>query len=875
MKKILYTLILLSGVLADSYAQNVGINIDNSNPDASAMLDVKSTTKGMLIPRMTLVQRNAIAAPAAGLLIYQTDNTPGFYYFDGTWKPIASNGLNIYNSDGTIVGNRIVTMGAGNDIQFNQGDGEVLIFGSTGNLSVTNPEATTGEVRLGAAWNRPGVYASGQLELQSGTSGIYFGNGNIEYMRMTNAGSFGIGTTAPSQRLDVIGNGRFNSGGGNYVFVGNGGGAYYGDGTNMVVHMPVGGNFYMANVGIDGTRVSQTDGTLRVGGPSQLASNLYVYGNTGLGTLAPTDKLHVVGTSGNTLRIEDGNQAAGRVLTSDAAGNAVWAAPAGSGWGLTGNAGTVAGTNFIGTTDNVAFTIRTNNAERMRITGTGAANIWSGTNFAVPNNYMAGGSLTVGNIAANFGGGSGWNANTAGLMLECLDNTEIAIHDSGLRLASLSYYESGANRINIGRDMGWGAISTVAMYGNVGVGTNAPGESFSVYKPQGGWQGRFANSSGTGADVYLAHGAGYGMHIRGWNASDGIYALEMYNNTALTNAFYNSGRVQLGMVGNVGVGVNATGDKLYVYEQQLTAQGDGQATINSFRTRDSQNDGTSYGINTTNNAITGYNFWGDLYTFGVHGASYGDYTRTGGVLGSVGGTTAWGSLGYKTSASTFFGVYGSTGYANGGGYLNTTGLAGIGGGFFGSMVGSVSRGQLIGQMNAGELFATYNVGDVYTSGKQIEIVETGATRTAAYAVTSPDATVYKKGKAQMVNGSAYIAFDENFKNLLGEEPVVTVTPMGACNGVYIASVDKNGFTLKELNNGTSTVSIAWIAVGDRVDAQNKEVPAALLSPEFDNNVKASLFDDSNKEGKGKAMWWDGSTIQFGEMPKEFLPEPKK
>ena len=54
-------------------------------------------------------------------------------------------------------------------------------------------------------------------------------------------------------------------------------------------------------------------------------------GNVGIGTDAPDTKLHVVGTSGTTLKIVDGNQAAGRVLTSDANGVASWAAPTGTG----------------------------------------------------------------------------------------------------------------------------------------------------------------------------------------------------------------------------------------------------------------------------------------------------------------------------------------------------------------------------------------------------------------------------------------------------------------------------------------------------------------------------------------------------------------
>jgi len=51
----------------------VGINADNSAPDNSAMLDVKSISKGVILPRMTLDQRNAIASPAEGLMVFCTD----------------------------------------------------------------------------------------------------------------------------------------------------------------------------------------------------------------------------------------------------------------------------------------------------------------------------------------------------------------------------------------------------------------------------------------------------------------------------------------------------------------------------------------------------------------------------------------------------------------------------------------------------------------------------------------------------------------------------------------------------------------------------------------------------------------------------------
>ena len=80
------TLITLMLFTALGYAQ-VGIN--TNNPDASSALEIESTTGGILIPRLTLAQRDAIAAPATGLMIYQNDQTTGFYFYNGTtWTRI-------------------------------------------------------------------------------------------------------------------------------------------------------------------------------------------------------------------------------------------------------------------------------------------------------------------------------------------------------------------------------------------------------------------------------------------------------------------------------------------------------------------------------------------------------------------------------------------------------------------------------------------------------------------------------------------------------------------------------------------------------------------------------------------------------------------
>ena len=77
--------------IINTYAQNVGINASGAAPDGTAMLDVASTTKGFLAPRMTSAQRTAISSPATGLLVYQTDGIAGFYYYNGSsWTNISS-----------------------------------------------------------------------------------------------------------------------------------------------------------------------------------------------------------------------------------------------------------------------------------------------------------------------------------------------------------------------------------------------------------------------------------------------------------------------------------------------------------------------------------------------------------------------------------------------------------------------------------------------------------------------------------------------------------------------------------------------------------------------------------------------------------------
>jgi len=93
----------------------------------------------------------------------------------------------------------------------------------------------------------------------------------------------------------------------------------------------------------------------------------------------------------------------------------------------------------------------------------GTATINNGNNYANTTGYMASGSLTIGGTTANYGGGFEWSSNTAGLLFECLDNTEIAVHDAGARVASFMQYTGSQNTFYMGRLMGtgWGNATYV------------------------------------------------------------------------------------------------------------------------------------------------------------------------------------------------------------------------------------------------------------------------------------------------------------------------------------------------------------------------------------------------------------------------------
>jgi hypothetical protein len=214
--RVYYSLLIGSILLVSSplLAQVSVHNGAGANPDASAMLDVQSASKGVLVSRVALTGPTdavTVPTPATSLLVYNTASagglTPGYYYNSGTsgsptWTRLMSG--NTTPIDGSGAANRVTYWSGPTTLTSNA----EFTYGSTGNLSVFNAEASIGEVRMGAAWDRPGIYSSTNLNLFTGPAyQILFGNNNVEYMRLASNGNLGIGSTNPVEALEIFRNG--------------------------------------------------------------------------------------------------------------------------------------------------------------------------------------------------------------------------------------------------------------------------------------------------------------------------------------------------------------------------------------------------------------------------------------------------------------------------------------------------------------------------------------------------------------------------------------------------------------------------------------------------------------------------------------------
>ncbi|SEQ21027.1 hypothetical protein SAMN05444005_1108 [Flavobacterium urocaniciphilum] len=294
MKKVLFLFLLPLLTLGQ-----VGIN--TTTPNSSSILDIEATDKGILIPRISipnLSSASPITSPATSLLVYNTNTTTGtgFYFWNGTnWAPLG---------------------GADNDWIFS---GNNIYNGNTGNVGIGTATPTT------------------KLHVENSGPAVSILNENFE------ANSLGTLTTSGSQNWYVqntqVGAGTYSAASG---------GITHNQQTNLTATVTLTspavltfkyrvsseGNFDYLRFFVNGTQITQWSGNVSwatytynlPAGNHTLNWRYLKDGSQNSGEdKAYLDDILITGTtSSSVIRIVDGAQAAGKVLTSDANGNASW-----------------------------------------------------------------------------------------------------------------------------------------------------------------------------------------------------------------------------------------------------------------------------------------------------------------------------------------------------------------------------------------------------------------------------------------------------------------------------------------------------------------------------------------------------------------------
>ncbi len=209
MKNLLFIVLLSFGLTV--HAQ-VAINNDGSIPDNSAMLDIKSDTKGLLTPRMSTAQRLAISTPAEGLLLFDT-SAGTFWYFNGTnWIDLAgsaSPGWLLTGNSGTDTAINFIGTIDNQPLRFrvnNAWAGELhptngnVSFGLAAGQSITTGLSNTAIGRSSLYGNTSGNFntAAGEGSLVTNTTGSFNAATGYQALYSNSTGSYNVanGTSA-------------------------------------------------------------------------------------------------------------------------------------------------------------------------------------------------------------------------------------------------------------------------------------------------------------------------------------------------------------------------------------------------------------------------------------------------------------------------------------------------------------------------------------------------------------------------------------------------------------------------------------------------------------------------------------------------------
>lgn len=325
MKKILTLLIMLLLGTNLLFAQSVGINSDGSAPASSAMLDVSSTAKGFLAPRMTAEQKAAITSPATGLLVYQTNAPAGYYYNSGTpaspaWIQLgAASGASQWTTSGSNIYYNTGNVGIGTTSPSRL----LSLSGSQSVIRLYNSGTTTW-TGLEMLANNGTLLANIGLDDASGRIGINMKSDGTEDFTITQNGNVGIGTTSPTYKLQVqktsVSTPAFMVGGGysggpriQTYGLDSDPAAWMGLGTDM------GGNSYEHSLyfpSLGRLTIGSYDGSTYSTKMSVLVS-----GNVGIGTTSPANKLDINGAT--TRLISNSEVYTANIISNTGTGNAL------------------------------------------------------------------------------------------------------------------------------------------------------------------------------------------------------------------------------------------------------------------------------------------------------------------------------------------------------------------------------------------------------------------------------------------------------------------------------------------------------------------------------------------------------------------------
>ena len=229
MRKYLLIVLLTTTSLFTSMAQ-VAVNIDGNTADGTAMLDIQSTAKGLLVPRMTEADRDGIDSPATGLIIYQNDATSGFYFYSGSsWVKFNSGAMSLNDLTNAITTGASVAIGGIAGTSNTTGTINTFVGYGSGNYNKTGKENTA----VGAysfQYNLDGdqnsALGSGALSQNQGTRNSGVGYYTLNRNRLggynsslgayslffTNGGSYNAAVGNQSLYTNITGNNNTASG---------------------------------------------------------------------------------------------------------------------------------------------------------------------------------------------------------------------------------------------------------------------------------------------------------------------------------------------------------------------------------------------------------------------------------------------------------------------------------------------------------------------------------------------------------------------------------------------------------------------------------------------------------------------------------------